>query len=879
MEREMREEMAAHIAQAAERFVASGMSERDALLAARREFGQLGVVQEQARDARGGQWVDGVVSDLKYAFRYFARTPLSSTIIVLTLALGIGFSSAVFSALTGILTRPAPGVPNDPALVKIRGRSDVRPYDRLLSYPELSAYAELSDKFESVAGWVATDVVIDVGERDVGAVRTTAQFVTPNFFRVLGVRLAAGREFGQSTFHQRFPAEMTAVISDAIAVEQFGGPRAAVGRRVKINDVAVTIVGVTEPRFAGAVRSRESRMIWMPMSAWQPIAKVNEAVFTNPNARGFEAFARLRPGVAAADALPQVRVVAARVDADARLRLARKWTGTADVARLRGLVKVDEGFSELGPGAVGFTAIALLILLVCTTTVNSLLVGAAISRRHEIGVRLALGASRSRIVRQLLTEISILALLGGALGLWTFGALTRLTELAEAGFDIAPNWTTAVFTLLYAVATATLSGLSPALHATRAGLSDVLKDSQSGATRKSRLQRVFVVAQIAIAQPLMVILAAVMTNLLNQIPLATNVALRERLVIADFDTYIAGRQITSDKIPALIRRLGEIPGVDAVLPIGYGSGLTTLEVRVPAAPNETIQRYRFSASLVEAPPEYFRTVDIPIARGREFVAGDTARALLPVIVSDSLASLMFGDGDPIGRRLYRLSVDDENPTEEEAVEAEVVGVARLSVETTTLDFPSGYPPMFVPFKRRGEGRLLIRTAGPAKTLIPTIRTVAREEARLVPLLRVGTLAEADRRRRENRLMAIGAVASFGMIALSLASIGLYAMLRIGVEQRRREIGIRVALGAHAQQVVVMFFTSGVRVALIGLAIGLPITVAGFVLLRHASPNFEIRLTASAAIVMIAVMSIACLASWLPARRAARVDPMLALRSE
>lgn len=886
----MDEEMAAHLAQATERFMARGLPEHDARLAARREFGQLGALQESARDARGGQWVDNLAADVKYAVRYFARTPLTTITIVLTLALGIGFSSAVFSVINGILTRPAPGVPNDPALVKIRGISTMRPYDRALSYPELSAYASLTDRFESVVGWVSSSVVVDAGDPNVGVLSARALFVTPNYFGTLGIRPAAGRGFSQSRFDERFPAELTAIVSDAFASERFGGARGAIGRQVKLNDVTVTIIGVAPPRFNGAMQSGAPRTLWLPLSAWQPITKASDRSFSDPDVASFEALARLRPGVTLEETLPAVRVVAARADAAAKARVKKEWTATADVVPLRGLMEVTGRYDdELGPGMAMFAAVALLILLVCTTTVNSLLVGAAVARRYEIGVRLALGASRRRVIRQLLTEISILALAGGALGMWAFGALSRIIEVANDGFDVSPTWATMGFTVLYAVLTATLCGLSPALHATRAGLSEVLKDSGSGTRGRSRLQRAFVVAQIAIAQPLMIGLAAVLAHMVGELAPKGNVTLRDRVLMAQLDSYVGFTLNAPDRIPALVQRLADLPSVSAVLPIGLQQRWVSIELpqSPPSSPRGDSQAppAKFPAAVFEVPPGYFAAVDAPIIRGREFVASDTTLAMTPAIIAESLAVELFKSRDPIGQRLRQTSPYDQRP-----IEMEVVGVVRVTRETLFLEQEPDYPPLFTPFRRRPGGdcrlaaciagtKLLIRTTGPAEPLIPTVIAVAREEAPMVPLSRIGTLAQGDRRYRQSRLEAASVAAACGAVALILASIGLYGMVSIAVGQRRREIGVRVALGAHTRQVVTLFFRSGLRATLLGLALGLPVSVVALTALMRALEGRWDNVPVLAALVTLVVVGVASLASWLPARRAAGVDPMVALRSD
>jgi predicted permease len=877
-EREMHEEMAAHMAQATERLMARGMSKQDALLAARREFGPVGVLQERARDARGGRWIETLVGDLRHAFRYFA----------LTLALGIGFSSAGFSVLNGILTRPAPGVPNDPALVKIRGFSSVRPFERKVSYPELAAYAALTETFASVAAWVTADVVIDVGDADFGVISAKAQFVTSNYFATLGVRLAAGRGFTQSRFDQLSPPEYTAIVSDAFASERLGGVSSAVGKQVRINDMAVTIIGVTQPRFRGAVQSADERVLWLPLSAWQPVTNVSREVFTNPNAGAFDAMARLRPGVSVAHALPAVLLVAARADADAQARAAHTFTATADVVRLRGLIKGHYG-SDLGVSIAVVSAIAILILLVCTTTVNSLLIGAAVTRRYEIGVRLALGASRWRVVRQLLTEIAVLAIAGGILGMYAFGSVSRLIEVAQDGFDVSPDWVSTTFTLLYALLTATLCGLSPALHATRAGLSEVLKDSAANTTGRSRLQRAFVVAQIAIAQPLMVGLAAAMASLMTDIKPLNHAALRERLLTANFDTYAGHNARGPDRIPELVRQIASLPGVIAVLPQANWDDAFTLEPPAsPSADGRQAVSVPVRAEVTYVSPGFFAAVDAPIVLGRDFVASDTNLAVMPIILSEPLATRLFSSGSPIGKRLH-VSVpvmptvtSAERilfaPPNERRVDMEVVGVARAGYGEGFRLFESDLPLAFAPFKRAREGALLVRTDGPAEPLIPRVQAIARQEAPSLPV-RMRTLAQHDRERRSLLIKIAGAGAGTGMIALMLASVGLYAMLSVAVGQRRREIGVRVALGARTGQVVRMFFVSGLRATLLGLTLGLPLSSVTLWLLMNELEEPSRNMPIVAAVVALAVLSVASLASWVPARRAASVDPMLTLRAE
>jgi predicted permease len=699
------------------------------------------------------------------------------------------------------------------------------------------------------------------------------QFVTPNYFNTLGVRIRLGRGFDQRHFDELNPPELTAVLSDAFATVLFGEPRAAVGQKVKVNDVTVTIVGVAPRRFNGAVQSGQPKRIWLPLSSLQLVEKVDLAAYFDPGVEWFEAVARLQPGVDVSDAQSAIRAVAARFDLEAKARGQRTSTATADVVPLRGLIDAARYANERGPTAVIFSVLAALILLVCTTTVNSLLAGAAVARRYEIGVRLALGASRSRVVRQLLTEVSLLSIAGGLLGMWVFATLGRFTEVAKDGFDTSPNWATAAFTLAYAVIAATLAGLSPALHATRAGVSEVLKESSAAATRRTRLQRTFVIAQIAIAQPLMVTLAAATAHVFSRIPTLENVRLRERLLIAELDTQLRYTVNAPDRIPDLMRRLEAVPGVVSVLRVGNGWGESiSLERPRETADDSTATSIRAAAFAV--PPGYFEVVGAPIARGRGFVASDTTLAVRPVLINRLLAAQLFQSRDPIGQRIRQQTRGDLAPTE-----LEVIGVVDMAQENNSFGYASDDPPIFVPLRRQQGGRILIRTSVPADSLVAAVRSAAKEEARLFPVARIGTLAQADRDRRDSRLQIFGTGAGCASIVLMLASIGLYAMMNIAVGQRRREIGIRVALGAHAHQVVALFFRNGLRVILLGLALGLPLSLAGLAFVTWKSGMPWLHVQRSAVVVTLAVVGVGALASWLPARRAASVNPTLALRSE
>ena len=882
LEREMSEEFEAHLAQATTRFMARGMTEPEARQAAQREFGHLGTIEQSAREARGAQWITSVGEDLRHAMRYFARTPLVSITIVLTLALGIGFSTAGFSVLNGLLYRPAPGVPDDPELVKIRGRVNVRPYRRKVSWEELNSYAAQRQTFSQVVGWTEKSVVIDPRVPDRGVLSAHAIFVTPNYFRTLDTRMFAGRWFEQSRFDQLSPPELTAIVSYDFARQLDGVDAAAmIGKTITVNGTSVTVIGVTTPRFNGPSQSGEPRSIWLPLSTWEVLTGDRRA-FSNPDVAVFEAAARLQPGVATEEAMPAVRLVASRVQATAatpdtpgELRVnagsgepSASLRLSADVVRLRGMMMQMQGPYRNLPEVAIVATVALLILLVCTTTVNSLLLGAATTRRYEIGVRLALGASRWRVVRLLLTEIAILAIAGGLLGMYAFGAMIHVVEVAQDGFDVTPDGTTIAFTVVYALLTATLCGLSPALHATRTALAEVLKESAVAMSSRTRLQRAFVVAQIAIAQPLMVSLGAALAFLAQDFRTSPYAALRERLIVLRIDTNSGNNFSQPDPTPRLIERLRALPGVTTVVPL---DALSRLEVsRFAVTEGDSV--ISVEMDLLAIVPGFLDAVDSPIMLGRDFVAADSLLEVPPIILSDTLARQLFPSG-AVGRRVRATTSPDARE-----LELEIIGVARAGIGGA-FQFDSDAPIAFAPRRGARGGALLIRTQGQAEPMLPLVRSIVMLEAPSFPLSRLTTMSMFDAEQRDELRRIGGAGLGSGAIALLLAAIGLYAMLSVAVGQRRREIGVRIAIGARRDQVVGLFFMSGLRTALLGLLIGLPFSVVALRLVGS-----ELGMTVgTAAIVAIAIMSalvvVASFASWLPARRAATVDPSIVLRSE
>jgi predicted permease len=743
---------------------------------------------------------------------------------------------------------------------------------RKVSYPELMEYAALPE-FTEVAGWTSSMVVTEIAQQESQNIQV--QFATPNFFRVLGLRPAVGTFFKQTRGDEHREPELSAVLGYAYAVEAFGIPENAIGKSVRLNGVNATVVGVAPPRFGGALGADTRRVLWMPVSAWPTVDRMKNDAFTSRRNDAFQSVARLRDEASIERALPGIRLVASRSEQavrDAgRTGMWRSGMMSADAVRLRGQVDVSSGTSDAFQLAGIVAVLVTLVLLLCATTVSSLLVGAALTRRHEIAVRLALGASRLRIVRQLITETTLLAFVAGIAGLFLFAGVARVLRVQLHDVDIDPSWTTAVATALFALVTSVLCGLSPALHATHDGLSSVLKDSSTNATVKSRLQRTFVVAQMALTQPLLVLLVMAIAIVFREGDHDRR-TVRDNIVSAQFDTWSAASR-AENRIPALAARYAALPGVLQVVP--QVNGYMILGLEAPAVGERPARR--FDIRTLEAPPGYFKAMDIKLARGREFVENDATARANPVIIGSDLALLAFGNADPIGKRFHTFSAETGHPSGDGAV---VVGVVNAS-QIGSSEFGSRMR-VFTPLSgnistRLPVGALLIRTATPAEPMIRRFREIARSEMPMTPVYSMKTLAQEDREQRGEVLEATTASALGGMITLFLAAIGLYAVVALAVTQRRKEIGVRISLGATPGQVVGFFFRSGLRTSLLGLVIGLPLSIVAIQLVapQLGIPKANMPVVAGAVALMVVI--VASLASWIPARRAAGVDPLMALR--
>jgi putative ABC transport system permease protein len=880
---EMDEEMREHIDRATERFLARGMSPGDARAAARREFGNLPMIEEAAREARGARWIDALAGDLRFAFRYFGRHKATTAVIVAVLAIGTGANTLIFSLIQGEFLRPAPAVPADDSHARIWGRERARPtapwQSRGFTLAELQALNERRDVFNSVAGWRADDVVLQAGD-SIGARGVAAQFVTPNYFSTLGVPVVAGMGFVNTGLTIGASPDLTAVMSHEMAIQLYGNVAAAIGQEVLVNETPLRIVGVTPPRFQGALKNMSSPALWMPMSARAEVARVSPRWLEDP---ALSLFAKMAPGASREQASTRVQQLVTGTLPDSAQRV-----GMARLSEVRAMNALPPGSasSEMILTITVFLAIGALILVVGWMNVSSLMVASAVGRRHEIAVRLSLGASRLRVMRQLVTESTVLALTSATIGATIASWLLMYFMKTEIdGIDLTPDFGTLAFTVALAVATGILFGLSPALHATRGAVASAIRDSGTGSSTRSRLQRGFVVAQIALSQPLLVLLGTVIVVGMSEYkPLSPEMSRNVITVGLKPLVQTGGPGQRAEAVDSLIPRIAARPEVLGAVPQPNGFDVRRVVVERTHSASDSVPTI---LNLEGTAPGWFSIVGAPVILGRDVELADSAAHDIPVVIGADLARGLFGDVSPIGRTIPSPGIPE---LDQDSAALIVVGVFDASQQLPGGSFsgqPIGALSEASPrvFTARGmewnRHVILIRTRGAAAPHIPELYRFIRERAPSIPLTSMRTLEQVDQEEYRLSLQVAALAGAGGAVALLLASLGLYGVVSLAVRQRTRDIGIRIAIGATPKAVARSFLFSGVRTSVVALAIGLPLSIIalkvgltqGVVIAPDVNP-WLIGL-----VIAPLLVAVAAAATWMPARRASRVDPATTLRIE
>jgi predicted permease len=834
--------------------VRGGMTPSEARRHALVAFGGAERYREGMRDGRGVRWLTDLVADLRYGARSLGRRPGFLLASVLTVALGIGATTALFSVANALLLRPLP-VADPDALYSVNERRDGMvsqgtegmrlPYDRYEEYVEA-----LGAVFSGLAAYRLGSASLRRG--GAAAFAGAGVFVSGNYFTVLGVRPAVGRFFTADD-------EPAVVLSHGVWQSRFGGEADVIGSTLHIDGQPFTVVGVA-PRDFGGVILQMMPDVWIPLRAY--------SIGDDDSWLGWVGlFGRLRPGVAPQHAAAMVDEVAKRLPpAEAQTRV--------HGAHLEPLTGVPPGGRGLVIGFVGMLlATALLVLLIASANIAGMLLARGLGRRREVAVRLAIGAGRGRIIRQLLTESTLLFLMGGIAGLglawWATALLTRVRIPIQdpVALSVSPDLRVLAFALVLSAVTGLLFGLVPALQSSRADLSVALKDGgAAGGGSRTRGRSIFVAAQLALAVLLLVIAGLFVRTLQRSLDVDRGFD-AAGVVVAGLNLRPHGYDSAAGRVffDELVQRVRALPGVESValgrlvLLTGQSHGNTVRAVEGDA-------RLNGAYNTVDA--AYFETLRIPSAAGRGILATDVRGASPVAVVNETFAAQLWPGESAIGQR---FRAGDQ--------EYEVVGLVRDGRSATVGEATRPFYFLSAGQHFSSEMVLHARTrAGAAETL----DAIRREVAVLNPdvaLIGAAPMADAIGLTLFPYRFAATLVGTFGVLGLVLAGIGIYGVLAYHVAQRSREFGIRIALGATRRDVVALVLGKGALLAGIGAASGLGIAAGVTHFLRSflygVSPLDPVTFVA----VPLVLLAVALLATWLPARRATQVQPVAVLRDQ
>ena len=826
--------------------------------------------------------MDGLLQDLRHAARQVARTPVLTLMIAAVLAVGIGANTALLTVLDALLLRPPPGVRGGEGLVHLgmirATAAGDRAYGRRLSYPEFLEFQRQRDVFSRLAVERAALVAVRDAER--GTAPRRAVFVSSEYFAVLQPRLVLGTGFAPEPDENPEPLAQ-AVLSHAFWTRELGGAEDVVGRSLDINGVDVTVIGVAADRFIGIAVPEEGTDLWLPVSLQRVLFPSAGGLLAAVDSTEFAAFGRLAPGLPLESANAAAGTIANRVEAMHAGREPRYAQLDAEVLALRAFSGSAERI--LATIGLGGGLLAGLLLLTACANAGNLLLARAVMRRQEIGLKLALGASRGRVVRQLLAESLLVALLAGALGALLFVWLrSTLENVFSFTIDLSPRPGVFAITALLALATGVGFGIVPALHATRASVSDTLKTRSTGLDpRRSRLLQGFVVAQLTLGLPLLLASAlfAAATRSMDRADLGFTAG-RDALGV-EIDFRLPGYSVEQADavIDALRTRVASLQGVRAVAfatDVPLFGGAWSFVLRLP--PEETSGAAVRFARVAGVDPAYFETMGIAIMRGRGITAEDVRGAPMVAVVGEDFARAAWPNLDPIGRTLH--TVLDTTRT---VVEVTVVGVVRtvLSSPLGSSDVPVAYMPLRQLPARPGGVLVLRASGGDAAGLASAARALITQVDPRLPVAGMRTFEQARRVSLREYLPVVAVTRAAAILALALGCLGVYALVAFNVAQRAREVAIRMALGARAADVSTLFLRQGTMLAVYGLALGLPLGIGIRLALTNllGGVGFSMGTVAALGGVTVTLLLVSAAGSFLPARRAARVDPFRLLRMD
>jgi predicted permease len=880
IDRELDDEIRSHLAMEVEENLENGMEPKEAHHAANRAFGNVGLVKDDSRDTWIYRWIDDLGKDIRFGIRMLLKNRGFSAIAVLSLALGFGLNTTIFTVVNAVLLNPLP-VRDVSRLVQLdtvdaKTKFTQQNFAKIgMSFPNFQDYRRQNEVFTDLAAWFNLPLTWSGGAEPK---QVQAYMVSANYFDVLGLTPVAGRFFLPDE-DTKPNSNTVVVISYALWANKFGSDPGTIGRPMILNATPYIIIGVAPRGFKGTISLASTEEAWIPTSmAQQVLAGFLAENFHDRRLLSMTTFGRLKPAIGVGQAEASLKTIASRLEREYPKDNGGRSVALSSLAEAAVGINNHEQFTLAGAMMLG--AVGLVLLIACANLANLLLAQAA-RREKEMTVRAALGAGRGRLLRQLLTESTLLSLAGAGVGLviayWARGVLWsyRPSFIAQNDVDLALDSHVLLFTLGIALFTGALFGAVPAIKASAPDLANTLKAGGRGNSvgwRANPVRSLLVVFETALA--LIALIGAGLFIRSQQNAQRIDPGFEsEKLFMMAFDLgalhYTEGQ--TQQFYRAAAERAAGAPGVQSAtiasnFPVGGGLGRTVF----PEGQDEASGYRGTLTELDSITPTFFETLRIPVVRGRIFTDNDRNDTLPVAVVNEAMAKHFWPNEDALGKRFhffgdYKLR--------------EIVGIVQNTVVVQIGEDPQPlvYLPMtqdYAPF-----ATLQVRTTARPEASISTVRAAIQSLDPNLAITNVQTIHEIMDQGLWAPRMAAALLTLFGALALVLAAVGVYGVLSYSVNQQRHEIGIRRALGAQAGDVLRLVAAQGLRLAVAGLALGLLLAFAFTRVL--ASLLFGVSVTDAWTFggVTAILLAVALLACYIPASRATHVDPLVALRYE